>query len=331
MPERVGLYPARVSNPYQSRMGKALAERYTVVKVPKIKWLALGRLKRVGPKLDVLLVCWLENTLVSRRSGRLRRAGLLQFRLKLWVLGRLAQKLVMVRHNQFPHRTHPEDRARVKALIDQLEARFDAVITHSGHNAEGRFYVPHPLYETVESVPVEQPAAPYCLAFGHVLPYKNLLALVECWNGPCRLLIAGPGSNKAYLDALKKVSEGKPVDIRAGFLPENDAIALVQGAACTVLAHAGEDMIVSGSYFFSISQGTPVYGIQTPFLSWLAASGGPGVRCFDAIEGLAWEAGGLQGASTGEEQQEIRQAAQVMFGDEAVRAHVGQLLRAIGV
>lgn len=332
MARRIGLYPEIRKNAYQSQITKALEAENDVVQVPQIKWLALHRLKRVGTKLDVMLVSWFENTLVAHKTGRLRKTGVFQFRLKMWILKRLSHKLILVRHNEFPHRTRNADRAQVKALIDQLEKEFDAVITHSGHNIDGRFYVPHPLYESGRrGMGSEGQETPYCLAFGHILPYKNLLALVESWKGPCRLIIAGPGGNKDYLSRLRAAGNGKPVEIRVGFLPEEDAIELMSGAVCALLAHSGEDMIVSGSYFYAVSQGTPVYAVRTPFLHWLGTQNGPGLRCFDSVEQLAMAAGLLTGTAQSEVRARIVEHAERMFGAKALVGHLDIVMDSINV
>jgi glycosyltransferase involved in cell wall biosynthesis len=322
---RVGFYPGVGNNAYQGRMQAIVAQEHEVVPVPRIKWLALGRLRAIKPPLDVILVSWLENTLVSRKTGRLQWAGLLGFRAKLWVLRRLSRRLVMVRHNEFPHRTAVSDQARVKALLDQLESRFDAVITHSGHNAGSRLYVPHPLYEPVESQASNQvfkTGELYCLAFGRISPYKNLLALVEHWDGPCKLVIAGPCNEPVYLKALRQAAEGRSVDIKAGFVPEQEAVSLMLGARCALLAHSGEEMVVSGSYFYAISQGTPVMAVKSGFLNWLASQDGPGLTLFGSAVALARAGSSLEADENTETSHQIRRKASWLFGDDVVRDHL---------
>lgn len=328
MTVRLGLYPAKVSNAYLPRMKSILSRRFQVVMVPHVKWLQLNRLRSVGPKLDVMLVSWLDDTLVSRKTGRMRRSGPLLFRLKMRVLRRLAKRLVMVCHNEFPHYTRRSDQGKVKAFIDAVEREFDAVITHSGHNADGRFYVPHPLYDR-SSAGVDPDSPPYCLAFGQIKPYKNLLALVRHWQGPATLVVAGSASDWEYVEALKEAAVGKPVEFRLGFLPEEDAAALMKGASCAVLAHAGEDMVVSGSYFYAISQGTPVFALTSPFLRWLTEVDGPGVRCFESVEGLAREAGLNERRLSSEEAEDLVRRAEAMFGDEVVVRYVEEVVEGV--
>lgn len=324
--KRVGFYPGVGNNPYTLRMQSCLPENHQAVLFPRIKLLALHRLFRVLPKVDVVLVSWLENCLVDRRTGKARIFGRLTFLVKLYVLRLFSRHVIMVRHNQFPHSTRPDDQHKVKQLIDQLEQSFDAVITHSGHQTDHRYYVPHPLYyadfpQHNRSLPDPLIDGNYCVAFGRISRYKNLLALVDAWGGSNQLVIAGKADDPSYLALLTRAAKGKNVTIAARYWSDDDAYALVAGANALVLAHEGNDVVVSGSYFYAISCGTPVLALTTPFLNWLQEQHGPAITTADTVQKLV-EGAAMTTPLTVDDRESIHRQGVEWFGDDVVRSRL---------
>lgn len=327
---RIGFYPGVGNNSYTQSMQSSLPEGYHAVLFPRIKLLALYRFFRVLPRVDVVLVSWLENCLINRHTGKRRLFGSIVFRYKLMILRLFSRRVVMVRHNNFPHSALPEYQNRIRQQIDVLERSFDAVITHSGHQTEGRYYVPHPLYNASFPDSRVSPMADcysdgYCVAFGRISRYKNLWALITAWNGPNQLVIAGKADDVSYLESLKKAAvNNKFVTIEARYWSDDEAVALVSGAASLVLAHEGNDVVVSGSYFYAVSCGTPVVALSTQFLAWLEQQSGPAITTVGTVDELARLAGKVSSISKDERIAVHRQGVE-WFGDDVVRQHLKAL------
>src|SRR5690606_38812201 len=62
---------------------------------------------------------------------------------------------------------------------------------------------------------------------------------------------------------------------------------LVSGSKAMIIASAGSDMIVSGSYFFALSCSTHVVAIESPFYNWsVESNSAPGLSLHKDISSL---------------------------------------------
>lgn len=316
MPRRIAYYPSADSeNPYAALMVQALSAFGQVERMPR----GLDLLRspwRYCRRFDLAMFNWLEDVLIDRQ-GRIRVRGLLEF--AAFIIGGrfIARRIVLVRHNSYPHACDERRGKRVQGLIDVFERCFDLSITHSGHNATAhRCYVPHPLYHEPNE-PVQRPEG-YFLIFGRIKPYKGIDDVIRAYDDrEKRLVIAGPCDDPRYLDALRSLAEGKNVQILAGYLAADDAKQLVGRADAVVLPHHGRDMIVSGSYFFAAGLGVPVLALRMPFLVWASEHlQQPGILFASSAEALAANASHVDLPS----RRDIKRAAEENFGRAALEA-----------
>ena len=141
--------------------------------------------------------------------------------------------------------------------------------SHSEHMIQaGYLYIPHPLYDEIE---FEQPPQKkiYYVIFGSITPYKGIENVIENWDLNAELLIVGSCDNQEYLEHLILLSQSKNVTINADYISEPEAATLVSGAQAMILPHMGDEMIVSGSYYFAVSFKTPVIVLKNQFYEFL--------------------------------------------------------------
>ncbi len=221
-------------------------------------------------KYDVAVINWLENNLRSE-GNKLFLFGVLKFFVYIVFFKLAARKTVYVRHNIYPHDIPTEQTETARKIIVFGERLFDKKVSHSGHMIDaGYFYVPHPLYETqTDTIASPDPQQDYYLVFGRVARYKQIHTIIDNWPQNEKLLIAGPASDSAYVEELKARAQGLNIEFDIRFLPSEDVDAMMSNARAIILSHAGEEMIVSGSFFHAISYGLPVIASNQAFLSWL--------------------------------------------------------------
>lgn len=313
---RIGYSPFELDgNDYVARMQQVLSELGQVQRVPALRHL-LRRPYTLGRKpLDVIILNWHDSKLAARPSGRLSLSGLAKFIAEVVLYRLMARRVVFVRHNRYPHHASAGSGKRIGRWLDRLEPLFDMVVSHSGHDqAAGRHYVPHPLYRFAER-PATAAESDYHVVFGRVLRYKNILSLVQAYPADRRLVIAGPCHDQAYLTALRSEAEGKRIEFMPGFMSAEAAQQLLLNSRGSIICHADEDMIVSGSYFFAASLGVPVLAVRTPFFDWLTKDvGANGLQIADDIPGL------LQRLDEDQvtERAALLDEANRLFGDQAV-------------
>jgi glycosyltransferase involved in cell wall biosynthesis len=310
-----------IESAYVARNRELLGCLGDVVNVPRARALAGALLWRLVTfrrlKIyDVLILNWAENVL-TQWHGKLTLRGILEYRLYLWICRRLSRGLVYVRHNRLPHNAPAADAARLTALIETGQRYADAVVTLSPVYAgeSGCHYVPHPLFD----LPLEagQRDDEY-VVFGRVQRYKNIDTLVEAWNLSSRLCIVGPCDDPEYLAELRRLATDKPVHFDIGFKDEGDVARRVGACAGVIIGNDPGSAIVSGTFFFALSCGAPVFAVETPFYDWVATTPlAPAVRACASIPELVDGIGGRNpahapGASS------IRAAAEALFGDEQV-------------
>lgn len=262
---KIGYVPGYAeANAYVQRTQEALAELGQVYPLsPSTK--SLWRLLKYRPGFfDVIIVNWLEYKTANPRTGRLSVAGILAYFVQIIFLRLMCRRLVYIRHNTYPHHASSQSATALTKVIDLSEHLYSVTATHSGHYAD-KHYIPHPLY-------LEQPMCakgPHFIVFGRVMPYKNIEQLIHQFPLDEQLVIAGPCDDQPYFRKLQTAAEGKQITFISRFLSEMEARQLVGSARGLILSHADNDMIVSGSFFYALSLGTPVIAVKTPFFDWV--------------------------------------------------------------
>lgn len=327
---KIGLQPLAGGgerNPYTDRMADNLRQLGEVLPFPSIREFSFNPLCALVRRYDVLVLSWVESTAFGEHgTPSFWRA--LRLCAYLSVAKSVARKVAWVRHNNYPHGVmSPVARASASKLFRQIEDRVDVVITHSPEEAGGgRRYVPHPLYsaDAVETNPL--PTKEYFFLFGHMAPYKKLDEVIRMAPPAINLVIAGPANNRAHLEELQSLAQGKPnIHLMPGFLDSTVAARIALDSRGIIVANADEDMVVSGSYIYALSLGVPLHAVRTPFLDWLAnTSGLAGIRAFDSVESLCKALGDTAEAGP----RPMLERVNELFGDAVVLRH---LRRAFGL
>lgn len=268
----IGLSPfLNHENTYTERTKEILEKIADISPIPNVREIAKNPKMLYRLKFDYSIVNWLDNGIVSRSSGNISYLGIVKFIINVIFLKYISNKTIFVRHNNYPHHTKLEYATKVSRLLDFFEKWFDLSITHSGHNTnQTRIYIPHPLYSGYKKSELLDTKSDYFLIFGRILPYKKIKEFIEKKIGDEKIIIAGPCNDENYLKVIKNLAKGKNIDFLIGFIEEKEAENLVSNSNGLILSHAESNVIVSGSYFFATSLGTPVYSIETPFLKWLS-------------------------------------------------------------
>lgn len=331
---RIGYTPyVSKDNAYVEQNQRILAHFGTVSKIPSFRKILKNPLILTRNRFDVIIINWLENTITSSRTGKFSPTGLIAFLAKITILRILSNKIVFVRHNNYPHHTDSRSGKKVTRLLDLIEYLFTICITHSGHNATSRrLYVPHPLYNNQglsNKSSTTKKKESYYVAFGRILAYKNLVALARHFPADKRLIIAGPCADDGCLEELKQASAGKNIELRIGFLEKKEAEQLIANSCGLIIAHSRADMIVSGSFFFAIGLGVPVHAIGTPFFYWVKrVLNSTGLYVYDDLQNLH---DGLNSSEANEDRIAVRDFAERSFGDRAVSRYWQKVFEKIDV
>lgn len=293
---------------------------------PNIKAIVLRPFKTFCfKKYDVAVINWLENNLRSE-GDKLFAFGVLKFFVYILFFKLAATKTVYVRHNVYPHDIPSRQSKTARKIIDFAERLFDKKVSHSGHLVdEGYFYVPHPLYDTHTGLLTAKAddRQDYYLVFGRIARYKQLHKLIDNWPQSEKLLIAGPASDSAYVEELKTRAQGLDIEFDIRFLPNQDVDAIMSHASAIILSHAGDEMIVSGSFFHAISYGLPVIASEQAFLCWLKQDMQfSGLTLFSSMEALA----ALLKAPITTSKQAVLNESDRLFGEQVVQASLTSLL-----
>lgn len=278
-------------------------------------------------KCDVMIINWHENRLRAT-SGRLSIVGLFSYFGMLFLYRVLCQKMIYVRHNIYPHDMHGLHAFLAQKITDYGEKISDLKVAHDpSMQAAGYSYTPHPLYELSKDVVSKNNENNYALIFGSISQYKKIEEILIRWQGPLQLIIAGPCNNTNYLDYLKGIAKNNnAVKIKEGYLNDEEAYNLVINSSYTILSHNEKNMIVSGSFFFSISHGIPVFAIRSGFLNWtLNHESFPGLHLFDNYDELINSSQKL--VSNRKLNNKIITKANILYGESAVRNYWGKLIK----
>jgi len=218
---------------------------------------------------DVFIINWLENNLRGS-NNKLSTLGVFKYFIYLLYFRLTAKKIIYVRHNVYPHNMEGWHAKSASFITDIGEKLCHQKVAHSGHLIkEGYAYVPHPLYNLTLNNEHNPNLNNYYIMFGRIERYKKIETVINHWTLEEKLVIAGSVGSQSYLDELIGKAEGKNIKFDARFIPDDEAASLVKESNGVILAHADEDMIVSGSFFFAVTLGVPVFAIVKPFFSWL--------------------------------------------------------------
>lgn len=272
----IGYLPySGIGNQYAARFIEILGEFGTVSELPRLR--SVLRSPRTALRhFDLAVVNWIELDMVRGADGAFSVAGYLKVLARVLFLRCIARRLVYVRHNNYPHGTREPDVGRARRAIDRLERLFDVVLIHAGHEPAGhRVYVPHPLYRPAPRPPdaaeaallAELPPAFY-VVFGRIARYKRIERLIEHFPPGRELVVFGAVEEPDYALALQRMA-GPQVRVLPGAVSEALAQALIRRSHGLIVSHAEHDMIVSGSLFYALSLGVPVFTLDSPAVGWI--------------------------------------------------------------
>ena|SRR6218665_1661500 len=310
-------------NSYVERMCELLGDIVSVDTFPSVAVLVTERLMGRRPFYDSIFVSWIENDLVSK-SGYISLLGILKVFAKALLLRLCGRRLVFFRHNRYPHATHPSSAKCAQRLTDILATMFDVRVLHSeAENVRGYLYCPHPLYKVVLDENSQLPADlerldDFIVIFGRMESYKHIEAFISGFPEGKMLLVIGAAESGSSCVARLLAMQRKNVMVRPGYLSNAQAQAVIARASALVITHADKSAIVSGSFFFGISIGTPVYALETSFIRHVASMlGSEVVVAASDIESLCKYVG--SSAPVKHCPAAVNACVEKAFGDDAVR------------
>jgi beta-1,4-mannosyltransferase len=322
---KVLFYPAPDDeNDYSQNMLKNIRAvvNGTIKYSPNIKDIVLRPHKTFCyKKYDVAIINWLENNVRNERKG-LSIFGVIKFFVYILYFKLAAKKTVYVRHNFYPHDMPVRQAKLAKKIVDFAEKLFDKKVTHSGHLVtSGYTYIPHPLYDVAEhkATSLLNDKSSYYLIFGRVERYKAIETIIDNWSEPHKLLIVGFASDDRYVSELVEKAKGRNIKFDIRFIPTEEVDSIMLNARAIILAHAGDEMIVSGSFFHAISYGLPVVASNQPFLSWLkGATDYSGLKLYDTKKDFR----SLLDEANTTTKKDVLLAAEASFGDAVIQSRL---------
>lgn len=272
---RVALFPEHSTNGYGDSTRRVLEQAgFSVVELPPLKSREV-LLRRF--QADVIIVSWLDNYLVSKRSGRVCVVGLLKLALAILLMRHVASTLVFVRHNSVPHHYNGIHAARLQGFIDWLERRFDHVVVHSPEQAIGgrRRFIGHPLYpsdSTSDLAAQPEPISRSCrlIMFGNIAPYKRILDVIAALPVDVELEVAGPIVDYEYLERVKRAAQDKNVLVTTGFIEDRKILERLRSSRGLLIAQVNSRSYVSGVLMFALSHRVPVYVLSDAYTEWVS-------------------------------------------------------------
>lgn len=224
---------------------------------------------------DIAIINWLENGFLNK-NGTVSYLGTIRICMILLLLKIRFKKLLYVKHNHYPHNIESKSINKIKYLMKIIVRFADFAVIHSPteHNFT---YLPHPLYKypLKLSPSAISPDFERYIIFGRIARYKKIEDVIVAFPDNKKLIVAGGCEDKGYLSFLEGLIKDKTnITIKGCFISDADAANLIKGCNGLILSHSNEDMIVSGSFFYSLTLGVKVYALQTPFLSWVGENVG---------------------------------------------------------
>ena len=223
-------------------------------------------------KNELGVVNWIDNQFLNKK-GRVSIVGTLKVYLKIALLKIHCKKIAYVRHNVYPHSSHPDSILTLTHMTDRLSRFFDVTFVHSPKFSQSvEKYIPHPLYQyplTVDEHSGIQRDDDLYIIFGRIVRYKKIDEVIKLFPKNKRLLIAGFCEDIEYRDELTRLISGNSnIQLISKFLTDDEAKRLVRSANAMIISHADDDMIVSGSFFYALSQRISIICVETPFMRW---------------------------------------------------------------
>lgn len=321
--KKIAIYPRSDGvNRYLERNSDILhaSVEACVSEAPTIRDIILSPFKYIRfNKYDVVVVNWLDNHIKSRNHG-ISLVGVFWFFFYLAFYKFSSRKLIYVRHNNHPHQMVGWAAKLGKCLTSFGANLCDEKVAHSGHLVNcGYAYIPHPLYE------VKPPRSicpnlgfedPYYVIFGNIVRYKNIESVINVWDSEIKLVIAGVPVGQNYVDELVGLASSKNIEVLPRYLSEAEAQELVSGSRGLILSHMAKEMIVSGSFFYAITLGTPVLTLDQPFFNWIKREYGfEGLCIYSSMSELVGSVG-CEATLVFSKESIIRHADE-LFGDKA--------------
>ena len=273
--KNVYFYPFRTDiNSYPLRMQDILSDSFFIndlsFKREAIKLLSIRHFRK-----DIAIINWLENGFLNK-NGTVSYLGTIRICMILLLLKIRFKKLLYVKHNHYPHNIESKSINKIKYLMKIIVRFADFAVIHSPteHNFT---YLPHPLYKypLKLSPSAISPDFERYIIFGRIARYKKIEDVIVAVPDNKKLIVAGGCEDKGYLSFLEGLIKDKTnITIKGCFISDADAANLIKGCNGLILSHSNEDMIVSGSFFYSLTLGVKVYALQTPFLSWVGENVG---------------------------------------------------------
>ncbi|MBZ7566177.1 glycosyltransferase [Klebsiella grimontii] len=273
--KNVYFYPFRTDiNSYPLRMQDILSDSFFIndlsFKREAIKLLSIRHFRK-----DIAIINWLENGFLNK-NGTVSYLGTIRICMILLLLKIRFKKLLYVKHNHYPHNIESKSINKIKYLMKIIVRFADFAVIHSPteHNFT---YLPHPLYKypLKLSPSAISPDFERYIIFGRIARYKKIEDVIVAFPDNKKLIVAGGCEDKGYLSFLEGLIKDKTnITIKGCFISDADAANLIKGCNGLILSHSNEDMIVSGSFFYSLTLGVKVYALQTPFLSWVGENVG---------------------------------------------------------
>ena len=221
---------------------------------------------------------------IMAEDGKVRLGGVISFLKHILKLKLISRKLVFFRHDVYPHWARGRSRTISKKLLDLLEVvAFDTVLVHSSHY-QGRYRkcLPHPIFDVAAAGP-DGPPSDDVVFLGGFGSYKGLDRLIETWERPSRLILAGECRDLALLGSLKEKARGKNIEFVTHRLSDEEASRLVRSCAAMIVPQSAPSYIISSTIYFAVSCGVPVICNGLPHAEVLASEGFPGIICIDKL------------------------------------------------
>lgn len=239
---------------------------------------------------DYTVINWIENDIISK-SGRFYIPGFIKFLMKFFFIRLTSKKVIFIKHNEYPHHTKGSvNICLAKYSIKLLDVLSNIIIVHSPIFPEDHkhYYVPHPLYGVCTLNNSDCVDDDLYVNFGRIIRYKKTEDLIADFPDNKKLLIIGACDDNDYLIELQRMIIHKNnIEIRAGYISNDDAKNIISKASGVIITHAEKNMIVSGSFFHSLTFSKRILAIETPFLNWASAVFSSRVLvCFSSIKSM---------------------------------------------
>jgi len=322
---KIGYSPANI-NDYTNRMIENLSHSGIVIPLTFLNKNSWSLCKKyLNNKLDIVILNFFENDLCNPVTGKISFNGGYKVVKTIITSKLIAKKIIFFKHNNYPHHCYNKHITKAVFLLNIMEKLFDGILIHSMVHADTRkVYIPHPLYfsskKEFNEIDDSLIHSNYYVIFGRILPYKNIQNLIETIDHQINILILGKSYNKQYTAILQSKATNKKITIIPEYIEKKQVAKFVQRSKGLVICNNDYDMIVSGSFFFAISLGIPVYALQTPFLTYVKHKLlFPGLFLYSGLDDLVRDLSENKNVINKEKRIEILKKANECFGDNEIK------------